>query len=75
MDQTVKVWDLKQVKYEFDPLVLYDHEDEVIAASIREKDSLLATMDLQGVILVRSIADLGEADQVLYSISTIPKEE
>lgn len=55
MDQSIKIWDLKQQYYEDDPLILYDHDDEVICADIRPMDSLLATMDISGTILIRSI--------------------
>jgi WD40 repeat protein len=46
MDQAVKIWDLKQQYYEDDPTVIYDHDDEVIAADIRPSDSMLVTMDI-----------------------------
>lgn len=46
MDQTVKIWDLKQPGYEDSPTVIYDHDDEVVSADIRHSDSMLITMDI-----------------------------
>ena len=74
MDQSIKIWDLKQQYYEDDPATLYDHDDEVISADIRPMDSLLATMDISGTILIRSIQTLQDAENVLYTINSLPKE-
>jgi len=65
---------LKQQYYEDDPTVIYDHDDEVIAADIRSSDSMLVTMDIQGTIFVRCIANLEDAETVLYTITSIPKD-
>ena len=69
MDQTLKIWDLKHPD---DPLILYDHDDEVVCADIRGADSLLASMDIQGIVLIRSLND---PETVLHTISSVPKEE
>jgi WD40 repeat protein len=71
MDQTVKIWDLKQSSYEDDPIIIYDHDDEVLCADIRGSDSLLCTMDIKGTILVRNLND---PETVLYTINSVPKE-
>ena len=57
MDQTLKIWDLKQAQYHDDPLIIYDHDDEVVCADVRVADSLLASMDISGTVLVRSLHD------------------
>jgi hypothetical protein len=36
-----------------DPLILYDHEEEIIAASVQK--NLLASMDTNGTVLVRDL--------------------
>ena len=74
MDQSLKIWDLKQQYYEDDPVILYDHDDEVICMDIRPSDSMLVSMDIQGTIIVRSIKTLEEAENVLFKITSIPKE-
>mmetsp|Transcript_8665 Transcript_8665/g.14691 ORF Transcript_8665/g.14691 Transcript_8665/m.14691 type:complete len:155 (+) Transcript_8665:2361-2825(+) len=75
MDQTIRIWDLRLPNYQEDPHIIYDHDDEIVSADIREKDGLLATMDLQGIILLRRISGPGaEPDVVLHTIDTIPKE-
>lgn len=74
MDQSIKIWDLKQQYYEDDPVTIYDHDDEVICADIRASDSLLASMDIKGVIYIRRISNLSEAETVLYTINSIPKD-
>ena len=66
----MKIWDLKQQFYEGDPIILYDHEDEVVSADIRH-DGMLASMDIQGTIYVRNIAD---PETVLFMINSVPKE-
>jgi hypothetical protein len=71
MDQTIKIWDLKKPQYEDDPLIIYDHEDEVICADIRVADGLLMSMDIQGTVLIRSLAD---PETVLHTITSIAKE-
>jgi hypothetical protein len=53
----LKIWDLKQASYEDEPLIIYDHDDEVVCADIRGADSLLVSMDIQGTILIRSLND------------------
>jgi WD40 repeat protein len=45
MDTTIRIWDLKKMNYQDDPLVIYDHDDEIVSADIRHRDSLLVTMD------------------------------
>lgn len=65
---------MKRPQYENDPLTIYDHDDEVVCADVRHCDSLLASMDIQGTILIRSIKDLKDAEVILYTISTIPKD-
>lgn len=55
-------------------MTIYDHDDEVICVDIRPSDSMLASMDIQGTVLVRSIANLQDAETVLYTITSIPKE-
>ena len=35
MDQTVKIWNLKEQGYEDNPIAIYDHDDEVVSADIR----------------------------------------
>ena len=70
MDQSVKIWDFKQKFYEDDPVILYDHEDEVVALDIRS-DGMLASMDIQGIIYVRNISD---PESVLFMINSVPKE-
>lgn len=74
MDQTIRIWDLKQPSYEDDPIILYDHEDEIVSADIRPSDGLFASMDIQGTVLIRSLKDLSDAESVLYVINTIPKD-
>lgn len=70
MDQTIKIWDLKQQGYEDDPITIYDHDEEIVCADIRSVDALLATMDLQGTIYIRSLED---PENALYQITDIPK--
>lgn len=60
--------------YEDDPVVIYDHDEEVICADIRSHDSILASMDIQGTIYIRYIKNLSDAETILYSITSIPKE-
>ena len=74
MDQSLKIWDLKKPQYENEPLTIYDHDDEVVCADVRHCDSLLASMDIQGTIYIRSIKDLKDAETILYTISSIPKD-
>ena len=57
--------------YEDDPLILYDHDDEVLCADIRASDSLLASMDIQGTVLIRNLND---PETILSTITSIPKE-
>ena len=74
MDQTIKIWDLKKQGYEQDPVVIYDHDDEIVCADIRKSDGLLATMDLQGTILIRSLNEEdSDPEQTLHHITDIPK--
>ena len=62
------------MSYEDDPIIIYDHEDEIVAADIRQSDSLLATMDIQGTVLIRNISRDGDHDNVLYTITSVPKD-
>lgn len=70
MDQTIKIWDLKQQEYEEDPITIYDHDEEIVCADIRASDAIMASMDLQGTIYIRSMED---PETVLYTITDIPK--
>jgi hypothetical protein len=70
----LKIWDLKQQYYEDDPICIYDHDDEVICIDVRPSDGMFASMDVTGTVYIRSIANLQEADTVLQTITTIPKE-
>ena len=74
MDQTIKIWDLKKGGYEDDPTVIYDHDDEVISADIRPSDSMLASMDIQGTVYIRCIKNLNDAETILQTITSIPKD-
>ena len=65
---------MKQSYYEDDPIVIYDHDDEVICADIRHSDSMLASMDIQGTVYIRCIKNLSDAENILYTITSIPKE-
>jgi len=38
------------------PTILYDHEEEIISASVHQ--NLLASMDLEGTIIVRDLRNL-----------------
>jgi hypothetical protein len=42
-----------------------------VCADVRAADSLLASMDIQGTVLVRSLND---PETILHTISSIPKE-
>jgi len=74
MDQSLKIWDLKQSNYEDDPIIIYDHDDEIACADIRKHDSFLASMDINGTCYIRSIANLQDAETILYTITSIPKD-
>ena len=74
MDQSLKIWDLKQSYYEDDPIVIYDHDDEVCCADIRKTDNMLASMDILGIIHLRNITDLADAETILFTINSVPKE-
>ena len=52
-------------------MIIYDHDDEVVCADVRAADSLLASMDIQGTVLVRSLQD---PETILHTITSIPKE-
>lgn len=54
--------------------MIYDHDDEVICADVRNEDSMLASMDITGIIHVRNIKDLSDAETILYTLNSIPKE-
>ncbi len=65
LDQSIKIWDLKQPGYEDDPAhAIFDHDDEIVTADIRQNDGLLATMDATGTVIVRSLKV--DIEQVLY---------
>lgn len=70
MDQTIKIWDLKQQGYEDDPITIYDHDEEIVCADIRPVDQMMASMDLQGTVCIRSMDD---PENLLYTITDIPK--
>lgn len=70
MDQTIKIWDLKQQGYEDDPITIYDHDEEIVCADIRPADAMMASMDLQGTVYIRSMED---PENALYTITDIPK--
>lgn len=46
----------------------------MICIDIRQSDSMLASMDIQGIILIRNISNLNDADTVLHKITSVPKE-
>jgi len=50
------VWDLKQSNFK-SPLIFYDHEEEIISASASALggQSILATMDVEGTVIVRDL--------------------
>ena len=52
-------------------MIIYDHDDEVVCADVRAADNLLASMDIQGTVLIRSLND---PETVLHTITSIPKE-
>jgi len=68
------VWDLKEQGYEDEPVTLYDHEDEIVSADLRPSDSMLATMDIQGTVLIRCVKRDSDIDSVLYTITSLPKD-
>ena len=73
-DQSIKIWDLKQQQYEDDPIIIYDHEDEIVSADIRPSDQLFISMDITGIVLVRSVKNKAEVESILYTINTLPKD-
>ena len=70
MDQTRKIWDLKEQGYEDDPITIFEHEEEIVCGDIRAADAMLATMDLQGTVYIRTMDD---PENTLYTITDIPK--
>jgi len=54
--------------------VLYDHEDEIVSADIRACDGMFLSMDIQGTVLIRSLRDLANAETILFTINSIPKD-
>ncbi|CDW73591.1 protein fan [Stylonychia lemnae] len=54
-DQTLRIWDLKGSNFS-SPTILYDHEEEIVSASVHQ--NLLASMDLEGTIIVRDMRNL-----------------
>ena len=52
---------------------IYDHDEEITSADVRSQDGLLATMDVGGTVLIRSLR--GEVEQVLYSLNDMPVDD
>ena len=61
---TVKIWDMSKAvtKFEDDPITIFDHRAKIVAADILtgpvtkdEEQCSLATLDLNGVIYIRTI--------------------
>jgi hypothetical protein len=50
----LRIWDLKGKNVK-DPLILYDHEEEIIAASVQKQS--LASMDTNGTVLIRDLTN------------------
>jgi WD40 repeat protein len=48
----LRIWDLKGSNFS-NPTILYDHEEEIISANV--SGNLLASMDVEGTILVRDL--------------------
>ena len=71
MDQSIKIYDLKKPGYENEPMhEIFDHDEEIIAADIRQSDGLMASLDIGGTILVRSLK--ADAEQILYTLRDMP---
>ena len=49
---TLRIWDLKGSNFS-SPTILYDHEEEIISATV--SGNLLASMDVEGTIIVRDL--------------------
>ena len=54
-DQTLRVWDLKVKDFFKDPLIIYDHEEEIVAAC--HQGSVFASMDTNGTVLIRELTN------------------
>lgn len=62
-DMTIKIWNLavsvKSNLYEDNPIILFDHEADIISCDILRTDEmnhLLASIDSNGIILIRNIS-------------------
>lgn len=53
-DQTLRIWDLKGSNFSSNPGIIYDHEEEIVQA-VTNGGSLVASMDVDGRVLVRDV--------------------
>ena len=82
-DQTIKVWDLKSPfqssRFEDRPITLYDHQSKIVAADILRIDRqqgapLLASLDLDGVIFIRSLRRFDDGIEKVIQTLRLPRE-
>lgn len=53
-DQTLRIWDLKGANFSSNPSIVYDHEEEIVQA-VTNGGALVASMDVDGRVLVRDV--------------------
>eukprot|EP00351_Strombidinopsis_sp_SopsisLIS2011_P003649 CAMPEP_0116883910 /NCGR_PEP_ID=MMETSP0463-20121206/16585_1 /TAXON_ID=181622 /ORGANISM="Strombidinopsis sp, Strain SopsisLIS2011" /LENGTH=195 /DNA_ID=CAMNT_0004539453 /DNA_START=2065 /DNA_END=2652 /DNA_ORIENTATION=- len=64
-DQEIKVWNLKTSNFN-DPIILQDHNEEVLAACVHETENLMASIDADGAVFVKDTKAL--EDEPLLSL-------